>query len=118
MAEGIDSQAQTYEELIAGDVEVFYCLLDTAATAAVGQVLKYDQAAYNFVDATDIVPGANGTPVVVCAEAKTLSADTRVKCIVRGRVRKDKLDTASQAFNHIEALLLNSGIIPVSGISG
>jgi len=109
---------QSYNELIAGEVKTLALPLDKDnATAAIGQVLKYDQAAHNWVDATDLVPGANGTPVVVCAEAKTLTDDDRVLCIVSGDVNFNKLDATSRAFNNIEALLINSGIRPIRSVS-
>ena len=113
MASGIDSQSQSYAELAAGDVELFYCLVDSAATAAVGQVLEFDATGNNFVDFTS---GSAKNAYVVCAEAVTLSADTRVKCIVAGKVRLLKLDATAQADAEIEAALLGSGIIPVTGI--
>lgn len=113
MASGISSQSQAYDELAAGEVRLFHCLVDSAATAVIGQVFQWDASGNNFQDYTS---AATKVAYVVCAEAKTLSADTRVLCIVWGDVRLDKLDATSQADDEIEAALLQNGIRPLSGI--
>jgi len=110
---GIDSQSQSYAELSAGAVSLFYALVDSAATAAVGQVLQFDTSGNNYVNFTSTCTAQS---YIVCAEAKTLTADTRVKCIVGGYVRKDKLDSTAQADPEIEAALLKCGIFPLTGI--
>jgi hypothetical protein len=116
MASGIASESQAYQDLIAGDVVVVPRVLDSTATAAVGQVLKYDSTAHNWVDASNIAPDAAGVPLVVCAENKTLADDTPVLCIVRGLVNRTKLDSASQAFDDLDAALQISGIIARPGL--
>lgn len=113
MASGVTSETQSYDELIAGEVKTFMCLVDSAATAAVGQVLEFDATGNNFVNYTS---GSAKNAYVVCAEAKTLTADTRVLCIVSGEVRLGSLDATAQADDEIEGALLGSGIIPLTGI--
>ena len=104
---------QAYDELVAGQARQQRLLVDSAATAAVGQVLQWDASGNNFVDYTN---GAAAICYAVCAEDLTLSADTRVLCLVSGSdVRKDKLDSTAQADDEIEAALLSSGIRPISG---
>ena len=49
----------------------------------------------------------------VVAENKTLGGDTKVSCVVAGRVRKAALDATAQADAEIETALLKSGIIAV-----
>jgi len=113
MASGVTSETQSYDELAAGEVKVFYCEVDSAATAAVGQVLEFDTTGNNYVDYTS---GSAKQSYVVCAEAKTLSGDTRVKCIVGGEVRLDNLDATAQADDEIECALLGCGIRPLTGM--
>lgn len=107
---GITTDAGAIDNLIAGPVKTFACLLDSAATAAKGQVLEFDTTGKNFVNYTS---GSAKPPYVVCAEDVTLTADTRVLCIVSGDVTKTELDATAQADGEIEAALLKSGIRPL-----
>lgn len=117
MAEGITSQSQTYQDLIAGEVVTKSLPVDSTATIAVGQVLKYDSTGHNYVTASNIAPDAAGMPLVVCLEAKTLTGDDYAVCIVQGHVNKAALDSTSQTFADIEAALQCSGIIMHAPIS-
>lgn len=108
-------ETQSLDELVAGHVEYAYLTADAAATVAKGQVFEYNATAHNFVNKT--TAGVGKPPYVVCAEAKTIAADTAVKCIVRGRVNKNKLDTTSKADADIVAALLTSGIMAVSQVA-
>lgn len=107
---GVTTQSATLQQLMAGECEVFPMLLDSTATAALGQVLQYDTTGDNYINYTSSMASAS---YVVCAEAVTLSADTRVACIVKGRVRKTQLDATAQADAEIDVALVKSGIIPV-----
>lgn len=107
---GVTTQSATLQQLIAGPVEIFPMLVDSAATAAVGQVLQYDATGNNYVDYTSSNAALS---YVVCAEAVTLGGDTRVACIVQGRVRKTQLDATAQADAEIDSALVKHGIIPV-----
>lgn len=107
---GVSAQSEDLEQLIRGECEIHSVLVDSAATAAVGQVLQYDASGDNYVDYTSSMAAAH---YVVCAEAKTLSGDTKVACIISGRVAKAKLDATAQADAEIETALLKHGIIPV-----
>lgn len=112
MVSGITSESQTYDELVAGPVQEFYGTIDAAATCAIGQVLEFDTTGNNWINYTS---GSAKPAYAVCAEAKTLSADTRCRMIVGGCVRKDKLDSTAQADAEIEGALIGSGIIPLTG---
>ena len=107
---GVSSQSATLQQLMAGPCEVFPMLVDSAATAAVGQVLQYDATGDNYINYTSSNAALS---YVVCTEAVTLGGDTRVLCIVSGRVRKTQLDATAQADAEIDSALVKSGIIPV-----
>lgn len=117
MESGITSEAQAYEELVAGEVDIAYLTADatngvTAGTTVVGQVFEYEPTGHNYINKT--TAGVGKPPYVVCAEAKAITVDTAVKCIVRGKVNLNKLDATSQADADIKAALLMSGIIAVN----
>lgn len=107
---GVTSQSEDLQQLIRGPVEMHSVLVDSAATAAIGQVLQYDATGDNYVDYTSSMAAAH---YVVCAENKTLGGDTQVMCIICGRVCKTKLDATAQADAEIGTALLKHGIIPV-----
>lgn len=108
---GLDTVSPASPGAQAGAVQEHYLLLDSAATAAVGQVVQYDSAAHNWVDFTAY--SASGK-YAVCNEAKTLSVDTACRCIIAGPVYLSLLDATAQADADIEAGLISNGIIPVS----
>ena len=111
MAIGLTSESQSYIELIAGAVKEFYCLVDSLATVAVGQVFQWDAGGNNFIDYTS---GSGANAYAICAEAKTIGTDTRVRCIVCGEINKNALNDVAQLDPEIEAALLRMCIIPLT----
>ena len=107
---GLTTETPTLQQLKVADCVEHYLLADAAATVAVGQVLQYNTTEDNWDDYTS---GMAAALYVVCAEAKTISADTLVRCIVKGSVRKTALDATAQADDEIDVALIKSGIIPV-----
>lgn len=99
------------KQLVAGDAIEHFLELDAAATCAVGQVIQYNTTEDNWDDYTS---GMAASLYAVVAEAKTLSGDTFCRCIVKGKVRKSKLDSTAQADAEIDVALLKSGIVPVT----
>ena len=108
---GITTQSDgALAQLVAGECVIHPLLLDAAVTCAVGQVVQYNTTNDNWDDYTSSMAAAL---YAVVAENKTLSGDTNVLCIVKGKVRKTALDATAQADAEIDIALLKSGIIPV-----
>jgi len=95
---------------------VFSVLLGVSQGAlAVGQVLEFNTTTNDFVAYTS---GSAANAYAVLGEAAADSASQqRVLAIVRGDVRKDKLDATAQADAEIEGALLGSGIRPLTAYS-
>ena len=105
----IANEAQSYSELIAGEVDVAVLPVDEAATVAPGQVYQYDGTDHNWINYTS---GFAAPAYAICREpAKTITVDTNVLCIVAGYVNKSKLDATAQADPDIRNALLKSQII-------
>lgn len=112
----ITSESQAYNELVAGEVQEDYLVADADnATVAIGQVFEYDPTGHNFQNKT--TAGVSKGPYAVCAEAKTITADTAVRCIVRGAVNFNKLDATSKADDDIKAALQASGILAKASVT-
>ena len=108
MSYGIESESNAGLNIAAGEVYEMWLLVDAAATVAPGQVYQYNDTENNFDDFTS---GATALLYAVCHEAaKTISEDTRVRCIVHGAVQKDNLDATAKADADIDVALLKSGI--------
>lgn len=108
---GVTSESQAHDDLIAGAVEILPILVDSTATVAKGQVFEYDATGHNSVNKT--TAGVSKGPYAVCTETRTIAGDSRVSCIVAGKVRFDALDATSKADADIKAALRSSGIFAI-----
>jgi len=106
---GVDTNAVSVPNVISGHQNLVTraLMLDAGATAALGQVVQYDGGANKYADATD----ATGIHYGVVIEAKTLSGDAPVMCVIQGKVFKNALDSVTKANPDMIAKLLAQGII-------
>ena len=108
MGYGVESETNEGLNIVAGAVREAYLTVDAAATVSPGQVYQYNDTENNYDDFT---AGATALRYAVCNEAaKTISADTQVRCIIAGPVQKDHLDATSKADADIDVALGKCGI--------
>lgn len=108
---GIGSESDTLQQLVFQDVIYHPLLIDSLVPCVVGQVVQYNTTNDNWDAYTS---GMAASQYAVIAEGKTLSGDTKVSCVVKGSVRKSKLDSTAKADAEIDVALIKSGIIPVT----
>ncbi len=109
---GVTSETQAYDDLIAGEVVILGLTVDSAATVEKGQVYEYDPSAQNWVNIK--TAGVGKGPYAVCTETRTIVADSKVSCIVGGKVRRAALNAGSLAKVDLDADLILSGIYPIA----
>jgi hypothetical protein len=97
-------------QLVAGECIEHFLKIDELVPVVVGQVVQYNTTEDNFDAYTS---GMAATMYAVIAEDKTIAADTVCRCIVKGKVRKKKLDSVAQADLEIDVALIKCGNIPV-----
>lgn len=97
-------------QLIVGDCIEHPLKISSACPVVVGQVVQYNTTNDEFDAYTS---GMAASMYAVIVEDRTIAADTMCRCIVKGKVRKTKLDATAQGDPEIEIALIKSGIIPV-----
>lgn len=105
---GVSSDTAELDDIVQGPAIIEYVPVDSGATCAKGQVFMWDATNNNFVDCTD----EDAQAFAVCLETKTLSGDTQVRCLRKGKVLKSALDATNAADVDVLQKLVSVGILP------